>query len=85
MMIECCVQDKKMVEGRNPAFSCSRGVGPFGEKAGFLAHSRIFVLYTGSSDKRRQGKFSNTPYIDRHFQVVSSLLSNMFSFQPRLV
>ncbi len=41
-----CVQDKKMIEERNPAFSRSWGSRLFGKKPGF-SPSRFFVLHTG--------------------------------------
>ncbi len=37
---------KKVIEERNPAFSCSLEVGPFGKKPGFSPVPDFFVLYT---------------------------------------
>ncbi len=42
-----------MLEERNPAFSGGWRVCPFGKKAGFPAHSQLFVLYTDINQQNK--------------------------------
>ncbi len=43
---EGCVQDKKMIDEKKPGFFLRSGDRPVWKKAGFLARSQFFVLYT---------------------------------------